>query len=96
MDEVAQIVRHAVSGISINDETLSEDVIKEIGIGKDFIRHDIYFRDMRLQSVPGMFDRRVREEWKQVDQSDIYKKATEKVSEVLGTHSGPTSRRCSE
>ncbi|RLC06132.1 MAG: hypothetical protein DRH90_04155 [Deltaproteobacteria bacterium] len=85
-NEVAQMVRHVVNGIAVNDETLAVDAIKEIGIGKDFLSHDSTLRHMRSISAPRVFDRTMREDWEQAGKPDIYKKATEKAIEILETH----------
>ena len=85
-NEVAQMVKHAVTGIPVNDETLAVDVVKEIGIGKDFLSHDSTYQHMRSLSAPMIFDRTMREDWEQAGRTDIYAKATEKAREVLETH----------
>ena len=85
-NEVAQMVKHAVTGIPVNDETLVVDVVKEIGIGKDFLSHDSTYQHMRSLSAPMIFDRTMREDWEQAGRTDIYAKATEKAREVLETH----------
>jgi trimethylamine--corrinoid protein Co-methyltransferase len=85
-NEVAQMVKHTVKGIPVNDETLAVDVIKEIGIGKDFLSHDSTYRHMRSLSAPLIFDRKMREDWEQAGRTDIYAKATEKAREILETH----------
>jgi trimethylamine--corrinoid protein Co-methyltransferase len=85
-NEVARMVKHTVNGIPVNDETLAVDVIKEIGIGKDFLSHDSTYRHMRSLSAPMIFDRKMREDWEQAGRNDIYAKATEKAREILETH----------
>jgi len=85
-NEVAQMVKHAVNGIPVNDETLAVDVTKEIGIGKDFLSHENTYRHMRSLSAPRIFDRTMREQWEEAGQPDIYAKATEKAREILETH----------
>ena len=85
-NEVAQMVKHAVNGIPVNDETLAVDVTKEIGIGKDFLSHDSTYRHMRSLSAPLIFDRKMREDWEQAGRIDIYTKATERAREILETH----------
>jgi trimethylamine--corrinoid protein Co-methyltransferase len=80
------MVKHAVNGIPVNDETLAVDVTREIGIGKDFLSHDSTYRHMRSLSAPMIFDRKMREDWEQAGRTDIYTKATEKAIEILETH----------
>ena len=85
-NEIAQMVKHAVNGIPVSDETLAVDIIKEIGIGKDFLSHKSTYDNMRTISAPKIFDRTMREDWERGDSRDIYKKATLKAREVLETH----------
>jgi trimethylamine--corrinoid protein Co-methyltransferase len=85
-NEVAKMVKYAVNGIPVNDETLAVDVIKEIGIGKDFLSHESTYRHMRSLSSPKIFDRTMREDWEKAGRLDIYKKATDKAIEILETH----------
>ncbi len=85
-NEVALMVKHVVNGIAVNDETLAVDVIKEIGIGKDYLSHDSTLRHMRSISAPRVFDRTMREDWEQAGEPDVYKKATEKAIEIMETH----------
>jgi trimethylamine--corrinoid protein Co-methyltransferase len=86
MDIMAQMVKRTVNGISVKDETLAVDVIKEIGIGKDYLSHDSTYRHMRTLSASRIFDRTMREQWEQAGHTDIYTKATQKAREVLETH----------
>ena len=85
-NEVAQMVKRAVNGIPVNDEALAVDIIKEIGIGKDFLSHESTYHHMRSISAPKIFDRTIRENWEQSTSRDIYKKATLKARDVLKTH----------
>ncbi len=61
-NEVAQMVKHALNGIPVNDETLAVGVTEEIGIGKDFLSHDSTYQLMRSLSAPMIFDRTMRED----------------------------------
>ena len=85
-NEMAAMVRQVVNGIAVNDETLAVDVIKEIGVGKDFLSHDSTYKHMRSQSAPQIFDRRMREEWEAYGRPDIYAVATQKARDILENH----------
>ena len=61
--EFARMVKFCVPGIPVTDETLSVDVIAEVGPFSDFLSHDDTYRGMRGQSRSQLIDRRVREEW---------------------------------
>jgi trimethylamine--corrinoid protein Co-methyltransferase len=85
-NEFAAMIKHAVNGIPVNDETLAVEVIKEVGPFKDFLSHKHTLKHMRSQSQPGIIDRRRRTKWEQLGGNDIYQRATEKAREILETH----------
>ena len=85
-NEFAAMIKHAVGGIEVNDETLSVDIIDEIGPFGDFISHDSTFDYMRSQSQPQLIDRRIRENWELSGGQDLYERACEKARYLLETH----------
>jgi trimethylamine--corrinoid protein Co-methyltransferase len=87
--EIAKMILHSLQGIPVNDETLSVDIIKEMGIGKDYLAHESTFRYMRSQSQASLIDRRMREDWEAAGSPDIYKRAHDKVIEILETYEPP-------
>jgi trimethylamine--corrinoid protein Co-methyltransferase len=87
--EIAGMILHSLKGIPVNDETLSVDIIKEMGIGKDYLAHESTFRYMRSQSQAELIDRRMREDWEAAGSPDIYKRAHDKVIEILDTYEPP-------
>jgi len=84
--EFARLIKFCVAGVPVNDETLSVDVINDIGPFKDFLSHDDTYRNMRIQSQPTLIDRRVREEWSADGSTTIHERATAKAREILETH----------
>jgi trimethylamine--corrinoid protein Co-methyltransferase len=87
--EIATMILHSLQGIPVNDETLSVEIIKEMGIGKDYLAHESTFRYMRSQSQVSLIDRRMREDWEAAGSPDIYKRAHDKVMEILETYEPP-------
>lgn len=85
-NDFARMIKYAVNGILVNDETLAVDAIKEVGIGKHFLDHDTTFKYMRDQSQPEFIDRKIREEWERSGSSDIYQRACEKARDILENH----------
>lgn len=85
-NDFARMIKYAVNGILVNDETLAVDAIKEVGIGKHFLDHDTTFKYMRDQSQPEFIDRKIREEWERSGSSDIYQRASEKARDILENH----------
>ena len=87
--ELAGMMLHSLRGIPVNDETLSVDVIKEMGIGKDYLAHESTFKYMKSQSQAQIIDRRMREDWEAAGSKDIYKRAHEKMIDILETYQPP-------
>ena len=87
--EIADMILHSLQGIPVNDETLSVDIIKEMGIGKDYLAHESTFRYMRSQSQAKLIDRRMREDWEAAGSPDIYTRAHDQVIEILETYEPP-------
>jgi trimethylamine--corrinoid protein Co-methyltransferase len=84
--EFARLIKFCVNGVPVNDETLSVDVINDIGPFKDFLSHDDTYRHMRSQSQPTLIDRRVREEWSADGSTTLHERATARAREILETH----------
>ena len=85
-NEFAAMIKHAVNGIPVSDETLSVDIINEVGPFKDFLSHESTFNHMRSQSQPVLIDRRVRGNWAAMGGTSMYEKAWEKAKELLANH----------
>lgn len=92
-NEFAGMIKHTLQGIPVNDETLAVDIIREIGIGRDFLSHETTFNHMRSQSKPELIDRRTREDWVADGSKDLYRRALEEAKHILETHEpDPLSR----
>ncbi len=84
--EFAGMILHSLDGIVVNDETLSVDVIRELGIGKDYMAHASTYKHMKSQSQAQIIDRRMREDWETAGGKDAYKRAHERMLEILETY----------
>jgi len=84
--EIAGMVLHSLDGIVVNDETLSVDVIRELGIGKDYMSHESTYKHMKSQSQAQIIDRSMREDWETAGSTDAYKRAHDKMIEILETY----------
>ncbi len=87
--EFAGMIKHTLQGVPVNDQMLAVDVIKELGIGKDYLSHDSTFQNMRSQSRADLIDRRMREDWEAAGSTDIYKRAHDRMIEILETYEPP-------
>jgi trimethylamine---corrinoid protein Co-methyltransferase len=88
-NEFAAMIKHAVNGIAVNDETLAVDVIDEVGPFKDFMGHQSTYDYMRSQSQPRLIDRRVRDDWAAMGGISIYEKAWETARDLLANYDPP-------
>ncbi len=84
--EFARMVKFCVPGIRVTDETLSVDVIAEVGPFSDFLSHDDTYKGMRGQSQSKLIDRRVREDWAAAGSTTIYDRALAEARHILETH----------
>lgn len=83
-NELAGMVKFAVDGIPVNDETLAVDVIHEIGHNKDYLSHNHTMTHMRSsQTHPKLIDRRMRVEWEEAGGKSIYERSWEKALDIL-------------
>ncbi len=87
--EIAGMVLHSLDGIVVNDETLSVDAIRELGIGKDYMSHENTYKHMKSQSQVQIIDRRMREDWEIAGSKDAYKRAHDRMLEILETYQPP-------
>lgn len=88
-NDFAGMIKHAVQGIPVNDETLSVDIIKEVGPFKEFVSHENTYHNMRITSRPKLIDRSRRDDWKSKGAQDLYQRATEEAQRILETHEPP-------
>ena len=85
-NEFAQMIKFCVNGIPVNDETLSVDVIKEIGPFKDFISHEQTYKYMKSISHPKLIDRRNRDKWEEKGATDLHQRSLAEAKRILKTH----------
>ncbi len=85
-NEFAQMIKHVVNGIPVNEETLAVDVIHKVGSFNQFITEKHTFEHMKKMSQPSLIDRRVRDKWEKAGGQTMHEKAQEKAREILKTH----------
>ncbi len=85
-NEFAKMINYCVNGITVNDETLSVDAIKEVGSSNDFVTRKETFDHMRSISHPKLIDRRVREKWVAQGSKNIYERSLDEARHILAQH----------
>jgi trimethylamine--corrinoid protein Co-methyltransferase len=82
-NEFARMIKQAVKGIPVDDETLAVDDIARVGAFGDFLSLGATLRHMRELSEPRFIDRRVREDWEAQGARDIYGRCLAEARQVL-------------
>ena len=85
--DFARMIKYTVPGIPVNDETLSVDVINDVGYAKDFLSHRNTFNYRKSQSQPQVIDRRIRSRWLEDEGGlTLEERAARKARQIFDTH----------
>ncbi len=88
-DEIANMIHRVLDGITVTDETLAVDVIRQVGPGGDFLSQDHTVRYFRKELYfPKLFRRTTIDEWIKAGSKMIHEVAHERVLDILAK-SGP-------
>jgi trimethylamine--corrinoid protein Co-methyltransferase len=85
--EIVEMVTRVTNGITVDDDTLAEELIRKVGPGGDFLkqRHtQQYFR--KEHWIPQLTERMPKSEWERFGSKNILQRAQEKVQEILKTY----------
>jgi len=86
-NEILGMVMRAVEGITVNDDTLAFDLIKQVGPGGNFVTAKHTRRFMRGEHYqPSLSDRDSREEWEARGGKTTWERAAEGVREIIANH----------
>ncbi|MGD8294415.1 MAG: trimethylamine methyltransferase family protein [Desulfobacterales bacterium] len=84
--EIVKLIMCFKNGVEINEETLSEDIIHEIGPLGNFLSHGSTIDKMRSLSQTYLFDRSSREYWQDNGKPQSYIKARNQAINIIETH----------
>jgi trimethylamine--corrinoid protein Co-methyltransferase len=83
-NEILGMVMRAVEGITVNDDTLAFDLIKQVGPGGNFAATKHTRRNMRTEHFrPLISDRDNREDWAENGGKNTWESAAEVVKKIL-------------
>jgi trimethylamine--corrinoid protein Co-methyltransferase len=82
-------IRMILNGISMSESDMALDIIREKGPGGEFLSHSHTLQHMQQLSCPKLFDRRPRQNWQELQLTDIVERAYDQAGEVLNTHAPP-------
>ena len=86
-NDILGMIMRAVEGITVNEDTIAFDLIKQVGPGGNFVATKHTRRFMRSEHYqPSISDRSNREEWEISGQKVTWKRAAETVPRIIGKH----------
>jgi len=86
-NEFVRMIKRMLDGVPVNDETLAVDIIREVGIGGEFVTHQHTYDNFKMhQSQSKLIDRNTRGIWKDSGGKDMHTRCNEFAKEVLATH----------
>jgi trimethylamine--corrinoid protein Co-methyltransferase len=83
-DQIVDMIRRVMDGITVNDDTLAVDVIREVGYGGSYLDQDHTVQHFRQEMFfPRLFARQTIDQWNQAGSQMIHQVAHERVLEIL-------------
>lgn len=83
-DELVHMIKRILNGITINEETLALDVIRQVGHGGEFLSHEHTATWYRQELFfPRLFRRQTIDQWLESGGKMIHEVAHERVEQIL-------------
>ena len=86
-NEICSFINRILQGIEVNSDTLAVDVIREVGLGGEYLTHTHTMEHFRAEQWDAeLGNRMTMEAWEKDGALDIRAKAREKLKTILATH----------
>jgi trimethylamine--corrinoid protein Co-methyltransferase len=86
-NEIAGYIKRMLRGFEVNEETIAFDVIKEVGIGGNYLTHRHTARNFRKEFwMSDLMERLSWEAWSQQEIRGLEAKARERAKKVIAEH----------
>ena len=86
-NEFAAMIKRSIRGIEVNDELMAVDLIKQVGIGGNFLGQKHTLEHIVGEQVQAdMIDRRMRGGWEKKGAKDLHQSSVERAKEILENH----------
>ncbi len=85
-DEINRTITHLVKGFDVNEETLSVDLIKEVGHSGNYLAHPSTFAHCKDFMTPELMNRETYERWTSRGETSLHERAMEKARSVVENH----------
>jgi trimethylamine--corrinoid protein Co-methyltransferase len=83
-DQLVDMIRRVMQGISVTEDTLAVDVIREVGRGGNFLSHEHTVRHFRQEMFfPRLFTRQSIDQWVEAGSQRIDQVAHQRVLDIL-------------
>jgi len=85
--EIVQYAKRLTEGVRLDEEALSVDLIKEVGIGGEFLSHESTARNFRsLLWDPVLFEHSSLKQWLAAGRPTFRERAKRRAKELLASH----------
>ncbi len=85
-NDIVNMVKRSIQGISVTDDTMAIDLIKQAHEIKNFLHQKHTIKYMRRQSRPKLIDRTTRGIWETKGGKDLTQRAREEARKIIKTH----------
>lgn len=86
-NDIIGMIRYALKGIEVNDETLAVDSIIEVGSEGNFFTQPATMANVEYPSKPDLIDRTYFDVWTTAGSKETVQRAHEKVQKILASTS---------
>lgn len=84
--EIVGLVVNSNRDIEVSDESISLDLTKKVGIGRNYLGEMHTLKRVRDFYIPGMWDMSTYESWVEGGKRDLMEVAGEKAAQILSEH----------
>ncbi len=85
-DEINRAILRVVNGFEVTAETLSVDLIEEVGHKGNYLTHPSTFNHCKDFMSPKLMNRETYESWVSKGESSLHERALEKARSVVENH----------
>lgn len=86
-NEMVRMIKKAVGGIDVNDDTMAVDIIQSVGAAGEFLTQEHTFRHFKTaQSHNKLIDRSMRQSWLEKGGKDFTERAYEEAQHLYNTY----------
>jgi trimethylamine--corrinoid protein Co-methyltransferase len=84
--DIVRMVKHAIAGVDVSDETMSVHITKQAHVIKNFLHQKHTINHMREGAKPDLMDRTTLGTWETKGELDLTQKAREEACRILKSH----------